>query len=330
MRLAEPWLLTLLLLPAALALRLWIGRRGAPRHFLALSTLAWLDRLPSGRRERWRARLPALQVAGLALLLGALARPQLPGDVQEVTLRSRNIMVALDISSSMKATDFREGSRIEVARRLLAEFVRRRDDDMIGLVTFAGRAFLQAPLNADTALLARTLEQVDIGQISDGTAIGTALALSLDQLKNLPPKASVILLVTDGANNTGQPTPAVAAEAARALGIRVHAIGLSSLDTAGVMLNGVWKLGGTAARLSRWDEALLQRITERTGGVYYRASDPAGLDSVLARIDQAERVPVKVPETRQYRELYPLLLAPGLLLLCLEFGLGLTWLRSPV
>jgi Ca-activated chloride channel homolog len=141
-------------------------------------------------------------------------------------------------------------------------------------------------------------------------------------------KASTILLITDGANNTGQPTPLVAAEAARALGIRIQAIGLSTRDTSSVALNGVWRVGSTAPRLTTGDELALQRMAERTGGRYYRATDPDALDGVMSQIDRAERVEVHVGETRDYRELYPYVLAPALLLLALELGLGLTWLRT--
>jgi Ca-activated chloride channel family protein len=237
-------------------------------------------------------------------------------------------MLALDISSSMKAGDFQPGNRLTVARRVVTEFVQRREGDLVGLVLFAGRAFLQAPLTPDVALLQRILARVDIGLLPDGTAIGTALALSLGQLKDLPVKASTIVLITDGANNTGQPTPPVAAEAARALGIRIQAIGLSTRDTTSVPLNGVWRVGSTAPRLTTGDELTLQRMAERTGGRYYRATDPEALDGIMSQIDRAERVDVHVGETRDYRELYPYLLAPALLLLTLELGLGLTWLRT--
>lgn len=327
MRLADPWVLLLLAIPLGLGLRLWVRRRDPPPEHVQFPVLPWVAD-PPGRRVFWRRLLPLLRIAGLALLVLALARPQAPGEVRELTLRSRNLLLALDISSSMKAADFQPGNRLAVAKRLLADFVRRRPGDLIGLVTFAGRAVLQAPLNADTALLVRTLDQVDIGQISDGTAIGTALALGLNQLKDLPARASAIILVTDGANNTGRPTPGQAAEAARALGIRIHAIGLSTSDTSGIMLNGVWRVGGTAARLTRWDEATLQRLAERTGGAYYRAVDPAALEGVLAEIDRMERVEVKVPETRQYRELFPLALLPALLLFGVERVLGLGRFRS--
>jgi Ca-activated chloride channel family protein len=248
--------------------------------------------------------------------------------VQEIRLRSRNIMLALDISSSMKAGDFRPGNRLAVARRVVSDFVQRREGDLVGLVLFAGRAFLQAPLTPDLGLLRGILGRVDIGLLPDGTAIGTALALSLNQLKDLPVKASTIVLITDGANNTGQPTPLVAAEAARTLGIRIQAIGLSTADTASVPLNGVWRVGKTSPRLTNRDEIALQRMAERTGGHYYRANDPEALSRVMDQIDQAERIDVRVGETREYRELYPFFLAPALLLLVLEMSLSATWLRT--
>ena len=279
-------------------------------------------------RARWQPLLIVLRLSGIVLLVLALSRPQIPKDVREIRLRSRNIMLALDISSSMKAGDFQPGNRLAVARRVVTDFVRRRDGDLVGLVLFAGRAFLQAPLTPDIALVQKILGRVNIGLLPDGTAIGTALALSLGQLKDLPVKASTIVLITDGANNTGQPTPLVAAEAARTLGIRIQAIGLSTLDTTSIALNGVWRVGNTAARLTGRDEAALQRMAERTGGRYYRATDATALDGIMEQIDRAERVEVHVGEIRDYRELYPYFLGPALLLLALELGLSLTWFRT--
>jgi Ca-activated chloride channel family protein len=178
------------------------------------------------------------------------------------------------------------------------------------------------------SLLQGILKRVDIGLLPDGTAIGTALALSLNQLKDLPVKASTIVLITDGANNTGRPTPLVAAEAARTLGIRIQTVGLSTSDTSSIALNGVWRVGNTAARLTGRDELVLRRIAERTGGRYYRATDPEALDRVMEEIDRVERIDVRVGETRDYRELYPLFLVPAVVLLGLELLLGVTWLRT--
>src|SRR3954469_12307707 len=328
MRFADPQLLTLLLIPAGYAVYRWLSRTRAPSERLALPSFDFLGEVRPSRRERLQRALPLLRILGGALLVVALARPQTTRDVREIRLRSRNIMLALDISSSMKAGDFQPGNRLSVARRVVTEFVHRRQGDLIGLVLFAGRAFLQAPLTPDLGLLQQTLKRVDIGMLPDGTAIGTALALSLNQLKDLPVKASTIVLITDGANNTGRPSPLVAAEAARTLGIRIQAIGLSTADTASVPLNGVWRVGNTAPRLTNRDEVALQRVAERTGGRYYRANDPEALNRVMDQIDQAERIDVRVGETREYRELFPYFLAPALLLLALELGLGSTWLRT--
>ena len=216
-----------------------------------------------------------------------------------------------------------------VARNVLAQFTSQRQGDLLGLVIFAGRAFLQAPLTPDTDLLHRMLGRIDIGMLPDGTAIGTALAMCLAQLKDLPSKASVIVLITDGANNTGKPSPLLAAEAARAIGVRIHTIGVSAADTTGPDKQFIWRWGGRAPdRLSSGDEAILRRISERSGGKYFRATNPETLQEILTAIDPIERQEVKISETRDYRELYGYLLAPALVLLAMGALLGATRLRS--
>jgi Ca-activated chloride channel family protein len=327
MRFADPLFLLLLAWPAALAWQAW-RRRRAPGARIGFPALGFLEAAPSSSRVRWRGLPELLRVSALGLLVLALARPQQPHEVREIRSRARNVMLALDISSSMKATDFQPGNRLEVARQVLAEFARRRDDDLLGLVIFAGRAFLQAPLTPDNRLLGRMLEKVDIGLLPDGTAIGTALAMSLNQLKDLPTRASVIVLITDGANNTGQPSPFVAAEAAKALGVRIHTVGVSAPDTTGTDDGFIWRWGRTPDRLTRSDEAVLRRIAERSGGEYFRADDPATLERILAEIDPLERDEVRISETRDYRELYPWLLGPALLLLAAELLLRGSRLRT--
>jgi Ca-activated chloride channel homolog len=328
MRFADPLLLLLLLLPAGYAWARWRARRRVPPEHLAFPVLAALTGAPRTARSRLRWLPAALRVAGLVLVVGALARPQRAGEVREVRTRSRNVMFALDISSSMKARDFQPGNRLEAARRTVADLVARRDGDLLGLVVFAGRAFLQAPLNPDTALVRELVERVEIGMLPDGTAIGTALALSLAQLRDLPAKGSVVVLITDGANNAGQPTPLAAAEAARALGVRIHAIGLTSDVPISMDSVVLWREGRQPDRLTTADEAILKRITERTGGRYFRATDPDGLERVLGEIDRLERIDTRVDQLRHYTELYALLLWPAVLLLAADWVLRATWLRS--
>jgi Ca-activated chloride channel family protein len=329
MRFADPGYLLLLLAPALWSWAAWRHRRLAPVERIGFSGLTFLTGAPAGRRTRWPWLPGALKLLGLVLLIVALARLQAPHEVRQIRTKSRNIMIALDISSSMKAGDFKPGNRLMVARKVLADFTRERDGDLLGLVIFAGRAFLQAPLTPDAELLQRMLGKVDIGMLPDGTAIGTALAMCLAQLKDLPAKGSVIVLITDGANNTGKPSPLVAAEAARAIGVRIHTIGVSAADTTGPDKQFIWRWGGrTPDRLTTGDEAILKRISERSGGRYFRATDPQTLKQILRAIDPIERQDVKISETRDYRELYLFALAPGLAFLTLGLVLGATRLRT--
>ena len=330
MRFADPLFLLLLVVPAGCApgaLARAPPAAGRADRVSRVSPSSPALRSPGGARWPW---LPeALRMLGLALLMVALARPQVPHEVRQIRSKSRNIMLALDISSSMKAGDFKPGNRLMVARQVLADFSRERKGDLLGLVIFAGRAFLQAPLTPDTDLLDRMLGRVDIGMLPDGTAIGTALAMCLNQVKDLPATASVIVLITDGANNTGKPSPLVAAEAARAIGVRIHTIGVSAADTTGPDRQFIWRWGGrTPDRLTSGDEAILKRISDRSGGRYFRATDPEALAHILSAIDPIERREVKISETRDYRELYAFALAPALVLLAAGLVLGATRLRS--
>ena len=211
---------------------------------------------------------------------------------------------------------------------VLAEFARRREGDLLGLVIFAGRSFLQAPLTPDTDLLGEMLDRVDIGMLPDGTAIGNALALALGQLRELPATASAVVLITDGANNTGQPTPFVAAEAARALGVLIHTIGVSAPDSTAIDDGFIWREGRTPDRLTSSDEAVLRRIADRSGGRYFRATDPDALERIMTEIDPLERTEVRIAQTRDYRELDSLALLLALLLLALELVLRATRYRT--
>ena len=327
MRFASPVFLLLLALPAWL----WWARRRtrakAPPHRLAFPALRFSTAAPT-LRARLQPIPAILGLAGMVVLVTALARPQIPGDAEPTRVRSRNLIFALDISSSMKSTDFQPGNRLAVVRNALREFIKRRDGDLMGLVIFASRPFLQAPLTTDVSVLDRLAEQVDIGDLPDGTAIGSAITMSLNQLKNLPKSACAIVLLTDGANNAGDISPLQAAEAAKALGVRIHTIGVSSADTFSVALNGVWSVRNVNARLSGHDEEVLKDIATRTGGQFYRATDPNMLTDILKEIDPLERIPVDVQETREWHELFPMLVGIGLALLLLEMLLRVTWLRS--
>jgi Ca-activated chloride channel family protein len=323
-RLADPWVLLALVVPL---IAWWLRRDRAPET-LPVAWQAGLDDVPITPRVRWMRARPWLLPVGFGLVVLALARPQKATGREDIKLKSRNILVAIDISSSMKAKDFQPENRLTAARGILRDFVLRREGDLVGLVIFSGRAFLQAPLSADVHLIGDFLTNSEIGQLPDGTAIGAAIALSLNQLKHLPPAASCIVVITDGAENAGKPTLAEATEMARALGVKIYAIGLTSSDTTSVALNGVWSVRDKSGRLTPRDEAVLRRVADRTGGRFSRAASSDALKEIMDGIDPLERQDVTVQETRRWSELYVWPLALGLLLLVADRLLAATWLRT--
>jgi len=341
MRFAEPWALALLLLVPAYLWLCWPRRRRPPAATLALPTLALLDASAPSPRER-AARWPvALRAGALALLVAALARPRAPGDVRDVTTRGRNIVIALDISSSMKALDFRPLNRIDAAKQVLQRFIEARQGDFMGLVVFAARPFTQAPLTDDQGVLRELLRRVDIGLLPDGTAIGTALAMAENHLKDLPRNSGVIVLLTDGGNNTGAPDPLTAARIARAIGVRIYVVGMSArggvrLPTdawvrgMGQAYEGQRELayGETPATLSARDEELLREVAAESGGRYYRATDARALARILGDVDRIEKRTLREREVRSWHEYALLLVGPALALLALELALRVTWLRT--
>ncbi|MDQ2929563.1 MAG: VWA domain-containing protein [Gemmatimonadota bacterium] len=307
MQFANPIVLALLPLAAGL---FWVFRpkaTRAPAAFISFPPLAFF-RLDAGRGARWRAIPPVLRASALALMILALARPRSAGDATNLPVHGRNIICMLDVSSSMSSVDAAPDSRLEVASAALARFVEHRHGDFIGLVVFANGAFTQVPLTPDRDVLLDMLSQVGNGMLPDGTAIGTGLAMGEEHLKDLPRGSGVIVLFTDGGNNTGSPDPIKAAEIARALAIRVYTIGV-------------------IPSLSTREEDVLQRIASITGGRFYRATDPAALAGIMDAIDRVEKTQRYLPEVLMYREYYVFLLIPATVLLLLELVLRIAWLR---
>jgi Ca-activated chloride channel family protein len=329
-RFADPWAFVLVIAVAAEAWLTWPRRRRAPAAHMGFPAVPFLADAVGRGRARWNWLPSALRTTALCLIVVALARPRAEGDRRDTSVTGRNIVLTLDISSSMKALDFHNGSRLDAAKRVLAEFVARRHRDFLGLVVFAGRAFTQAPLTNDGGVLLDLLRRADIGLLPDGKAIGTALAMSEYHLKDLPRESGVIVLITDGGNNTGYPDPLTAAEAARALGIRIYTIGVSSGGAAPV---GLYRTGRPAtmeapSALSTAEERTLRRIASISGGRYYRAADDATLSHVLADVDGLERTARRLHEVVSYREFFGIPLAIALVLLMAEIAARATWLRT--
>ena len=331
MRFATP---LALLLIGPLLLELWWRwptRRRPPGMRVGFPALPFLGDGPPRGRARWIWVPPVLRTGGLLLLVLALARPQSAGAVRNARVRGRNIMLVLDISSSMKAPDFKTGDRLTIAKRELARFIPTRPHDFLGLVVFAGQAFRQAPLTTDAGAVLGLLERADIGLLPDGTAIGTALALAEAQLADRPRGTGVIVLITDGGNNAGVPDPLTAAAAARALGIRVYTIGVSAAAGATPPPLAAGQRPATMEApsvLTTREETLLRQIASTTGGRYYRATEDTVLVSAMADIDRVERTEMHLTEVVSYHEHYAIALVPALILLTLALTVQATWLRT--
>ncbi|MEP6591056.1 MAG: VWA domain-containing protein [Gemmatimonadota bacterium] len=314
----RPWLLLLLL-----ALPFWWWRRRHLRQ--ATATVSDVAPFAAATRGRWKLRLPpVLRSLVLTALVLAAAGPFRRGDRTVVNADGIAIVIALDVSSSMLAEDFTPANRLEVAKQQALAFVRGRTADRIGLVTFAGEALTQVPVTLDYPALERAIEAVRIGDLEDGTAIGSGLATAVARLRKVPGKERVILLLTDGENNRGLIDPRTASQTAQAFGIKVYTIGVGTEGQArfptGQGLNG-FRYEMLPVRI---DEVLLREIAANTGGRYFRAKDAEALTRIFQQIDRLERTPVDVIRYTRHEERTRPFLAAAFLLLGLELLVATT------
>lgn len=262
----------------------------------------------------WLRHLPfALRLAALTLLIIALARPQLTNRFQSETTEGIDIMMALDISGTMLAEDLKP-NRLEAAKKVATDFIIARPNDQIGLVVFAGESFTQCPLTTDHAALVNLFQAVQFGMIEDGTAIGLGLANCVNRMKDSETKSKVVILLTDGSNNSGDIDPQTAAEIAKTFGIRVYAVGVGAYGQARVPVQTPMGIQYMTMD-SQFDENTLKSIASTTGGAYFRATDNKSLQAIYEQIDQLEKTKLRVREYAKRSEHFmPFLLAA---LLCL-------------
>ncbi len=321
---AYPWILLLILpvLVTAIVLR----RRDADPASIRHPHTDLLTDMPTNWRVRSRSILPWIRLLVLVLVIVGLARPRIPHSLSEVQGEGIDIVITLDISGSMRALDFQPDNRLEVAKRIIREFIAARPRDRIGLTLFASRAFTQCPLTLDRSILTGFLDEVEIGLIEDGTAIGLGLATAVNRLRHSEAESKTVILLTDGSNNVPTLEPETAAELAQALGVRVYTIGVGKRGRVPFPRTGAF---GTRTVMVEMpiDEELLKSIAEITGGRYWRAENPEALNEVFASIDELETSRYKTSVSTWYDERMSLLILPALLLLLLESLLGATWLR---
>ncbi|MEO6332401.1 MAG: VWA domain-containing protein [Gemmatimonadaceae bacterium] len=318
-----PWALVLLLLLPLW----WVLRRRRRPSAIAFSRTGVLAKGPR-TGERITRTMFILRNVALAALVVALARPRSTAQVENVTSEGIDIAIAFDLSSSMLAEDFRPQNRLAVAKQTIKEFIAARTSDRIALVAFAGEALTQVPLTTDYPILMQAVDNLQAGQLEDGTAIGLGIATAANRLRDAPGRSRVLILLTDGVNNRGSIDPRTAARAASVYGIKIYAIGVGTVGMAPVPVGR----GPAGLRYElqpvRIDEALLSEVARMTGGRYFRARDAAALRLVYDQIDLLERTTVQSRSYVRYSELFRMPLGLGLLALLGE--LALLARRAPI
>jgi len=327
---AHPYLLLLLLLLPVLA---WLrGKRGQRPAFL-YSSVQLVRGITGITRSHAGVILLRLRWLVLALFLVGLARPQLGEGETQIRASGIDIVVVLDVSSSMSSEDFtlqgQPVNRLVMEKAVLEPFIAKRPNDRLGLVAFAQRPYIAAPLTLDHDFLRQNLARLEIAtREEDGTAIGSALTAALNRLRELKSKSKIVILMTDGQNNAGKVPPLTAAEAAEKLGVKVYAIGVGTRGWARIPYVDAFGQKRHAQQQVNIDEDTLQRIATRTGGEYFRADKTETLQAIYDEIDQMEKTEVEVKKYQHYRELFPWVVLPGVALLLLELILANTVWRT--
>jgi Ca-activated chloride channel family protein len=321
------WLWMLLLLPL---LALWRSRKGpAAIEYSSTALVRQVARHTRSRASHW---LTALKLASVALLVVALARPRLGRSSATVQASGVDIMLALDVSGSMEAMDFKlhgqPADRLDVVKSVVAKFIEARPNDRIGLLAFAGAPYLVSPLTLDHDWLLQNLERIRVGTVEDGTAIGSAIGAGVNRLLDQPGKSKVLILLTDGQNNAGKVTPQTAAEAASALGVKVYTIGAGVRGEAPVPVTDAFGNRRMVMAQVDVDEGSLRQIAELTRARFYRATDTDSLRHIYADINRLEKTTRTLKKFQSSRELFTWATLPSLALLGLSLGLEQTRFRS--
>lgn len=332
MEFRNPQFLWLLLLWIPMIL-LYLRRESGSRPAVRFSDISLLKVKRSSSSVYLRHSLLVLRLVGLALLIVALARPRQGHSEEEVTTEGVDIMLLLDVSSSMRALDFKPQNRLYVARETIKDFISRREHDRIGLVVFAGRAYTKCPLTLDYNVVEQLVGDVKFGELEDGTAIGTALATAANRIQRSTAKSRVMILLTDGANNRGEIAPLAAAEAAAQLGIKIYTIGVGRQGKVPYPVDMVDRRTGKVVETrvqmidSDLDEGTLQKIAKVSGGRYFRASSAEELRDIYHEIDSLEKSEIKTMSYTTWSERFYPWLAAGLACILLELLLSHTRFR---
>ncbi len=314
------WLLTLVPLFA-----LFFGKKGAAPA-LTFSSISLAASLASAKKARPGIFLLLLRLVVFFLLILALARPQQGNSTTEIEASGIDILLAVDVSGSMEAMDFTLGgkpaNRLEVVKKVVDEFIQQRPNDRIGLLAFGGRPYLVSPLTLDHSWLQKRLESLEIGMVEDGTAIGSAIGSGTNRLRDKKSKSRILILLTDGMNNSGRVPPLIAAEAAETLHIKVYTIGAGTRGEAPIPVTDPFGRRRLIQARVDIDEETLTQVAELTGARYFRATDTASLEKIYKEINDMETTTRTIKKFEHYQELFPFFILTALMLLCVEIFLS--------
>jgi Ca-activated chloride channel family protein len=330
-RFASPYFLILMaLIPATL----WYGRRRFHIPAMANSGLGPAAGMPSSLLLGLGKRINVMFYLGLVLMIAALARPQWGTQKTTIDTTGINMVLAVDLSESMAALDFslqgKNVNRLEAVKTVVKDFISKRAGDRIGLVVFGSQAYTQVPLTLDYGTIRQMMERLQIGAAGQATAIGDAIGIALKRLEDIESRSNVIILLTDGRSNTGEFEPLTTAAIAREKGVKIYTIGVGSKGRVPFPVKDSIFGQRLVKRRFDMDAKTLQEIADQTGGLFFKASDLAGLEKIYDTIDAMEKSEVKVDTFAEYRELYNYLLLPAFALLGLWVMLKNTrFLRIP-
>ncbi len=314
----------LLLVPFMIWWQLRSKKHDSPS--LRLTTLAGIKNANHGGKARYRPVLFVLRILALIFLTIALARPRSSNTTENIDSEGIDIVLSMDVSGSMLAEDFKP-NRIEAAKSVALNFVDQRPTDRVGLVIFSAESFTMCPITIDHAVLKEQIMQIKNGMIQDGTSIGMGLATAVDRLRNSKGKSRVIILMTDGVNNTGLIDPNTALEIAKAFKIRVYTIGIGTIGQAPIPVNTPFGMQKQMMQVEI-DEPLLKQIAAETNGKYFRATGNKSLEAIYKDIDKLEKTKVDITSFKHYAELFFPMAMLAIICIVLEMLLRYTVFKS--
>ncbi|KPK89382.1 aerotolerance regulator BatA [bacterium SM23_31] len=324
---ADPYFLIALVTVPIMIYR-YIRKQSHREGSVRFSNLVILNRLSPSPKQRMRHVLFVLRMLTLTLVIVAFARPQASFKEEEIQTEGIDIILAVDISSSMKAVDFQPSNRLEASKVVAADFIKGRTNDRIGMVVFAGRSYTQCPLTLDYGILLAFLQQIEIGMIEDGTAIGMAIANAVNRLRESKAKSKVVILLTDGRNNRGELDPITASHVAQAKDVKIYTIGMGKLGTVMYPVDDPIFGRRLVPMEAEIDEDMLKKIADNTNGRYFRATDEEKLEEIFNEISEMEKTKIDIKEYIRYAELFEWFAFPAFIFFLLEILLANTVFRK--